>query len=100
MIRKVCKVDPMVFLHFGRRMTIVDFLATNAGVDRVIEHLRLTFVVEKLPLSHVFADLGPMSAELSSELEWRLISREGTVCVQLAGLWARKSTFFSELYST
>ena len=43
MIRKVYEVDPMVCPQCGGQMRIIAFLTDSAVVDRIIEHLKLTF---------------------------------------------------------
>ena len=47
MIRKVYEVDPMVCPKCGGTMKVVAFLTEHAVVDRIINHLRLTFVAER-----------------------------------------------------
>jgi transposase len=49
MIRKVYEVDPMLCPQCGSRMKIIAFLTDYAVVDRIIGHLKLTFVADKPP---------------------------------------------------
>ena len=49
MIRKVYEVDPMVCPQCGGQMRIIAFLTDSAVVDRIIEHLKLTFVADRPP---------------------------------------------------
>jgi len=49
MIRKVYEVDPMVCPRCGATMKVIAFLTDYAVVDRLINHLRLTFVAERPP---------------------------------------------------
>jgi hypothetical protein len=49
MIRKVYEVDPMVCPRCGGAMHVVAFLTEHAVVDRIIDHLKLTFVAERPP---------------------------------------------------
>ena len=49
MIRKVYEVDPMVCPRCGGAMRVVAFLTEHAVVDRIIDHLKLTFAAEKPP---------------------------------------------------
>jgi hypothetical protein len=49
MIRKVYEVDPMICSKCGGRMKVVAFLADAAVVDRIISHLKLTFVADRPP---------------------------------------------------
>ena len=50
MIRKVYEVDPMICLKCGGLMKVVAFITEVAVMDRIIDHLKLTFVAAK-PLS-------------------------------------------------
>jgi len=65
MIRKVYEVDPMVCPKCGSRMKVVAFLAEVAVVDRIIDHLKLTFVAAKPPPPHVFTEVALPEAEES-----------------------------------
>jgi len=49
MILKVYEVDPMVCPKCGGMMKVVAFLTEHAVVDRIIDHLKLTFVAERPP---------------------------------------------------
>jgi hypothetical protein len=49
MIRKVYEVDPMLCPKCGGAMRVVAFLTEHAVVDRIIDHLKLTFVAAKPP---------------------------------------------------
>jgi hypothetical protein len=49
MIRKVYEVDPLTCVKCGGTMKIIAFLADYAVVDRIIDHLKLTFVADKPP---------------------------------------------------
>jgi len=49
MIWKVYEVDPMTCPKCGGMMKIVAFLTEHAVVDRIIDHLKLTFVAAKPP---------------------------------------------------
>jgi len=57
MIRKVYEVDPMVCPKCGGAMKVVSFLTEPAVVDRIIDHLKLTFVAEKPPPQAAFQEL-------------------------------------------
>lgn len=48
-IRKVYEVGPMICPQCGRTMKVVAFLTDHAMVDRIISHLKLTFVAERPP---------------------------------------------------
>jgi hypothetical protein len=49
MIRKVYEVDPLVCDHCGGQMKVIAFIMDYALVDRIINHLKLTFVAERPP---------------------------------------------------
>jgi hypothetical protein len=63
MIRKVYEVDPMLCPKCGGRMKVVAFLTDFTVVDRIINHLKLTFVADKPPPSHVLSEVALMAAE-------------------------------------
>jgi hypothetical protein len=49
MIRKVYEVDPLTCPRCGGAMKVVAFLTEHAVVDRIIDHLKLTFVADRPP---------------------------------------------------
>jgi len=63
MIRKVYEVDPMICPRCGGTMKVVAFITEFGAVDRIIAHLKLTFVVAKPPPSHVFEQVALTAAE-------------------------------------
>jgi len=65
MIRKVYEVDPMICPKCGGTMKVVAFITEHAVVDRIIDHLKLTFVAEKPPPSRVMTEVALMAAEES-----------------------------------
>jgi len=67
MIRKVYEVDPMVCPKCGGTMKVVAFITDYAVVDRIIDHLKLTFVAEKPPPSRVLTEVALMAAEEPAE---------------------------------
>jgi hypothetical protein len=67
MIRKVYEVDPMVCARCGGRMKIIAFLTDYSVVDRIIDHLKLTFVADKPPPAHLAYQEILMAAESSAE---------------------------------
>ena len=67
MIRKVYEVDPMVCPQCGGTMKAIAFLTDYAVVDRIIDHLKLTFVAERPPPSHIVYQELLMAAETSAE---------------------------------
>ena len=67
MIRKVYEVDPMVCPHCGGKMRVIAFLTDHSVVDRIINHLRLTFVADKPPPPRIADQEFLMAAETSTE---------------------------------
>ena len=51
----------------GGQMKVVAFITEFGAVDRIIEHLKLTFVAENPPPSHVFTEVALMVAEERAE---------------------------------
>jgi len=49
MIHKVYEVDPLNCVKCGGTMKIIAFLTDYSVVDRIINHLKLTFVAERPP---------------------------------------------------
>jgi hypothetical protein len=67
MIRKVYEVDPMTCPKCGGWMKVVAFFAEYAVVDRIIDHLKLTFVAAKPPPSHISTEVALPEADASGE---------------------------------
>ena len=67
MIRKVYEVDPMVCPQCGGTMKVMAFLTHYALVDRIINHLKLTFVADRPPPPHIAYLEILMAAETSAE---------------------------------
>jgi hypothetical protein len=49
MIRKVYEVDPMVYTQCGGKMRVIAFLTDYAVENKIINHLKLTFIAERPP---------------------------------------------------
>jgi hypothetical protein len=67
MIRKVYEVDPMLCPQCGGAMKVVAFITDYQAIDRIIDHLKLTFVAAKPPPSQVFEQVALAAAEESGE---------------------------------
>jgi len=67
MIRKVYEVDPLICPQCGAQMKIIAFLTDYAVVDRIINHLKLTFVADRPPPPHLAYQEVLMAAETSAE---------------------------------
>jgi len=65
--RKVCEVDPWICPKCGGRMKAIAFITDCPAVEGIIDHLKLTFVAEKPPPSHVFEQVALAAAEGSGE---------------------------------
>jgi hypothetical protein len=57
----------MVCPKCGGKMKVVAFIMDYQAIDRIIEHLKLTFVAEKPPPCHVFQQVALMAAEEQAE---------------------------------
>jgi len=53
MIRKVNEVNPMTCPRCQAEMRVIAFITDHAVVDRIIDHLKLTFVAERPTPPHV-----------------------------------------------
>ena len=67
MIRKVYEVDPMVCPKCQGRMKVIAFLTDFSVVDRIINHLKLTFVASNLPPPRIAYQEVLMAAEAGAE---------------------------------
>ena len=67
MIRKVYEVDPLVCPHCGGMMKVIAFLTDYSVVDRIINHLKLSFVAERPPPPQVAFQEYLMAAEAPAE---------------------------------
>jgi hypothetical protein len=67
MIRKVYEVDPMACPQCGGQMKVIAFLTDYAVVDRIIDHLKLTFLADKPPPAHLAYQEVLMAEETSPE---------------------------------
>jgi hypothetical protein len=67
MIRKVYEVDPMVCPKCQGRMKVIAFLTDFSEVDRIINHLKLTFVASKPPPPRIAYQEVLMAAEAGAE---------------------------------
>lgn len=67
MIRKVYEVDPLLCPQCGGMMKVIAFLKDHSMVDRIINHLKLSFVAAKLPPPCVASLELFMAAQTSAE---------------------------------
>ena len=67
MTRKVYEVDPMLCPKYGGTMKVIAFITDYQAIDRIIGHLKLTFVADKPPPSHVFVEVALMAAQAGAE---------------------------------
>jgi hypothetical protein len=61
------KVDPMLCPKYGGRMKVIAFLTDFSVVDRIIGHLKLTFVAERPPPPQVASQELLMAADPPAE---------------------------------
>jgi hypothetical protein len=67
MIRKVYEVDPMRCPKCGGTMKVIAFLTDFLVVDRIINHLKLSFVADRPPPPHSAYQELLMAAEAATE---------------------------------
>ena len=67
MIRKVYEVNPMACPKCQAEMRIIAFLTDYAVVDRIIAHLKLTFVAERPPPPHLVSQEFLMDSEAPAD---------------------------------
>jgi hypothetical protein len=67
MIRKVYEVDPLVCPKCGGTMKVIAFLTDYAVVDKIIDHLKLSFIAERPPPPHIAYQEVLMAAETGAE---------------------------------
>jgi len=62
-IRKVYEIDPPLCPSCGGQMLVIAFITHYPVVDRIINHLKLTFVADKPPPPHIAFQEVLMAAE-------------------------------------
>ena len=67
MIRKIYEVDPLTCTQCGAQMKVIAFITDFSVVDRIINHLKLTFVAAKPPPARVAYQEPLMAAEARAE---------------------------------
>jgi len=67
MIRKVYEINPLTCPKCQAEMRIIAFITDYAIVDRIIHHLKLTFVADKPPPPHVVSQKLLMDSETGAE---------------------------------
>ena len=67
MISKVHEVDPMTCPKCGGSMKVIAFLTDFQVVDRIIDHLKLTFIADKPSPSRIAHQELLMAADVSAE---------------------------------
>jgi len=67
MIRKVYEVDPLRCPSCGGQMSIISFIEDHKVIDKIIAHLKLTFMAERPPPPHSVQQELLMAAEEHKE---------------------------------
>jgi hypothetical protein len=67
MIKKVFEVDPLLCPACGGKMSIIAFIEDHKVIDKIIGHLKLTFMAERPPPPHVLQQELLMAAEERGE---------------------------------
>jgi hypothetical protein len=66
-VTKISSVDLKICPECGGPMKAVAYIADHQVVDRIIDHLKLTFVAEKPPLARVMEQVTLSAAEAPSK---------------------------------
>ncbi|MFZ2054033.1 MAG: hypothetical protein WAU81_07525 [Candidatus Aminicenantales bacterium] len=95
MIRKVYEVDPMVCPKCEGTIKIIVFITQFRAVDRIIDHLKSTFVAAKLPPFHALAEVALMAAERELFLIISFLRGAGVygLSAGAVGLLAQRTSF-------
>jgi len=67
MIKKVYEADPLLCPECGGQMSIISFIEDHKVIDKIIAHLKLTFMAERPPPPHNCEQLLSMAAEERGE---------------------------------
>jgi hypothetical protein len=67
MIRKVYSVNRLRCPKCGSEMKVIAFITDFDVLDRIIDHLKLSFLAEKPPSFHIFEQVVLMAAEPGTE---------------------------------
>ncbi len=67
MILKVYEVDPLVCPECGVEMRIIFFIEDHKVIDKIIKHLKLSFIAERPPSPQVAQQELLMAAEEREE---------------------------------
>jgi len=67
MIRKVYEVNPLICPKCQGQIKVIAFLTDYSVVDRIIDHLKFTFVADKPPPPRIAYQEVLMAAEASRE---------------------------------
>ena len=67
MIRKVFEVDPLLCPSCGGQMSIISFIEDHKVIDKIIDHLKLTFMAERPPPPQIVQQELLMAAEEREE---------------------------------
>ena len=67
MIRKVYEVDPLICSRCGAQMRIIAFIEDEKVIDKIIKHLKLSFIAERPPPPLVLQQELLMAAEKREE---------------------------------
>jgi len=63
MIRKVYEVNPFLCPECGAEMKIITFIEDHKVIDKIIRHLKISFMAERPPPPHVVQQELLMAAE-------------------------------------
>jgi len=67
MIRKVYEVNPLLYSECGAEMKIITFTEDHKVIDKIIRHLKISFMAERPPPPHIVQQELLMAAEERGE---------------------------------
>jgi hypothetical protein len=67
MIRKVYEVNPLLCPSCGCKISIISFIEDHKVIDKIIDHLKLSFIAERPPPPQVLQHELLMAAEEKRE---------------------------------
>ena len=67
MIKKVFEVDPLLCPACGGQMSLISFIEDHKVIDKIIDHLKFTFMAERPPPSQIVQQELLMAAEEKGE---------------------------------
>jgi hypothetical protein len=80
MIRKVFEIASLLCPQCGGEMKVISFIEDHKVIDKIIDHLKFTFMVERPPPSQVVQQELMMAAEERGDISKGLLSGLLSIC--------------------